>query len=171
MGDASRGAFWPWSVLGNGALAVLRPVPCDGAKDGAVLRVAGTYPLACVVKRGVFLVRECASAVVARPGLVRQRVGFWRSPGLAVAQMVRRAFSAREAPANWESTSSSGRGVFVWRWSESDAQPRVQPTRLSAVGKWARFWELGYTENVLKSQRRRAADAHVGWPNRAIEGL
>ena len=38
----------------------------------------------------------------------------------------------------------------------------MQPTRLSAVGERARFWKLGYTENGLKSQRRRAADAHVG---------
>ena len=29
-----------------------------------------------------------------------------------------------------------------------DAQPRVQPTRLSAVGKQARFGKLDYTESV-----------------------
>ena len=86
VGIASGGVFWLWRVFGGGALAVWRPVPCAGANDRAALRVAGTHPAARAAKRGVFPVGECASVVVAKPGLARDLLVFSvRRPWLAVA--------------------------------------------------------------------------------------
>ena len=85
VGDASGGVSWPWGVLGSGALAVLRPASCAGAKDDAALRVAEPSSLARVAKRGVFPVGGCASAVVAGPGLFSiSGRGFVGHLGLAV---------------------------------------------------------------------------------------
>ena len=50
------------------------------------------------------------------------------------------------------------------------AQPCVQPTRLWRERVGAKFANLGYTEIVLKSQNRRAANAPVGLLIRRISG-
>ena len=115
------------------------PWPGQGQRlpgNGAALRVRERLHWRAWQSGACSLPGRALTVVVSRPGLARHRAGFSvRCPWLVIAVPEQAGVFGREVSAQMGEHVAFRPKVFSVGCGARDAQPRVQPTRLSAVGK------------------------------------